>query len=50
MTFSRMKRAMQTSDMLHDVGPSFDAVFAEGEGSELRWPGPVGRRMSKGAL
>lgn len=31
LTFARMKRAMQTSDMLDDVGPAFEEVFGEQE-------------------
>ena len=47
MTFGRMKRAMQTSDMLHEVGPAYEHLFGEGrgEGAELRWAGK--RRDSK---
>jgi ATP-dependent NAD(P)H-hydrate dehydratase len=29
LTFKRCKRAMQTSDMLDDVGPAFEEVFGE---------------------
>lgn len=47
MTFGRMRRAMQTSDMLHEVGPAYEKIFGEGrgEGAELRWAGK--RRDSK---
>ncbi|KAI5474521.1 protease IV [Pseudohyphozyma bogoriensis] len=53
LTFARMQRAMQTSDMLNDVGPSFQQTFGaleEGKQEEasLRWPGK--RRMSKSGL
>ncbi|KAL8292513.1 hypothetical protein RQP46_001125 [Phenoliferia psychrophenolica] len=29
MTFGRMRRAMQTSDMLHEVGPAYEKIFGE---------------------
>ena len=47
MTFNRMRRAMQTSDMLQEVGPAYEMIFGEGRGEaeNLRWAGK--RRDSK---
>lgn len=36
ITFGRMKRAMQTGDMLNDVGSAFEEVFGDKEWAERK--------------
>ncbi|KAM0752140.1 hypothetical protein T439DRAFT_201817 [Meredithblackwellia eburnea MCA 4105] len=46
ITFARLKRSMQTNDMLCEIGPAFERVFGpsipEGEEGEGRVPGSPG--------